>query len=135
MALAWNEDLAVGFGRIDEQHKELFERYNNLIQSCREGDGREAIGVMLEFMVEYVTVHFAEEDRFMVRYNYPERGEHLAAHRELFDHVNNVRRELQECGPTVAVITSINHTMLAWLIRHVKQTDIKLARFLVAQAA
>jgi len=135
MALAWNEDLAVGFGRIDEQHKELFERYNNLIQSCKEGAGREAIVTMLEFMVDYVTVHFAEEDRFMVRYNYPERGEHLAEHRELFAHVDSVRQELQERGPTVAVITSINHTMLAWLIRHVKQTDIKLARFLIAQAA
>lgn len=135
MALTWSEDLAVGFGRIDEQHQELFVRYNNLIQSCKEGSGREAITSMLDFMVDYVTTHFAEEDRFMTRYGYPERGEHLAEHRELFAHVDSVRRELQERGPTVAVITSINHTMLNWLIRHVKQTDIKLARFLIAQAA
>lgn len=135
MALIWSKDLAVGFGRIDEQHMELFERYNKLIRSCKEAGGREAIASMLEFMVEYVMTHFAEEDRFMRQYNYPERGEHLAEHRELFAHIDTVRRDLQENGPTVAVITSINHTMLNWLIRHVKQTDIKLARFLVAQKA
>lgn len=40
MALTWTDDLAVGFGLIDSQHKELFSRFNALLQACREGKGR-----------------------------------------------------------------------------------------------
>jgi len=135
MALTWTDDLAVGFGRIDTQHKELFFRYNNLIVACREGKGKEVIGTMLDFMIEYVTSHFAEEERFMMLYNYPDQVAHRKEHREMFAKVEEVRSELRERGATVSVVTSINHTLLNWLIRHVKQTDIQLARFLVARAA
>jgi len=135
MALTWTPSLAVGFGRIDDQHKELFSRYNSLIAACREGKGKEAIISMLDFMTEYVTTHFAEEERYMMRYRYPDQVTHRKQHQEMFAQIDEVRRELQERGATVAVITAINHTLLNWLIRHVKVTDVELARFLVANAA
>ena len=135
MALKWTEALSVGYGLIDEQHKELFVRYNSLLDACKEGKGRETIIPVLDFMVEYVTGHFAEEEDFMERFNYPEKDEHVREHKELFKHVNEVHRELLEKGATVAVITSINHTMFNWLLRHVKQTDVKLGRYLADMAA
>lgn len=135
MAFVWTEDLAVGYGLIDEQHKELFARYNNLLDACKAGKGRATIASLLDFLVEYVTVHFAEEERFMMRYAYPERNEHLQQHRELIRHVDEVRRELQENGASLFVITSITQTLFNWLLKHVKQTDVKLGRFLASQAA
>ncbi|TLM63044.1 MAG: bacteriohemerythrin [Deltaproteobacteria bacterium] len=135
MALTWTEDLTVGYGLIDAQHRELFARYNSLLQACRDGKGREAIEPVLDFLVEYVTVHFAEEERFMERYAFPERDEHIRQHRDLFRQVDEVRRELRERGASVAVTTSISHSLLNWLLRHVKQTDVKLGRFLAAKAA
>jgi len=135
MALTWTEDLAVGYGLIDAQHRELFSRYNDLLQSCKEGKGREAIEPVLDFLVEYVAMHFAEEERFMERYAFPERDEHVQQHRELFRHVDEIRKDLQEKGATVAVITSINYTLFNWLLKHVKQIDVKLGRFLAARAA
>ncbi len=134
MALTWTEDLSVGYGLIDTQHKELFSRYNGLLQACKEGKGREVIEPVLDFMIEYVTSHFAEEERLMQRYDYPERDDHMQQHRDLFRQVGEVRKELQERGATVAVITSINHTLCNWLIRHVKQTDVKLGRFLATRS-
>lgn len=134
MALTWSEDLSVGYGLIDEQHKELFIRYNSLISACKEGKGRDAILPLLDFMVEYVSRHFAEEEQFMTRYDYPERKEHMEQHKELFKHVNEVYKELQDKGATVAVVTSVNHTMFNWLLRHVKQVDVKLGRFLSAKS-
>ena len=135
MAFTWTEELSVGYGLIDEQHKELFSRYNDLLNACKEGKGREAIIPVLDFMIEYVTRHFAEEEQFMKQYDYPEMNEHINEHKELFKHVNAVYKELQDKGATVSVITSINHSMCSWLIRHVKQTDVKLGRFLADLAA
>lgn len=135
MALLWTEELAVGYGLIDDQHKELFARYNKLLQACKEGKGREAIEPTLDFLIDYVKRHFAEEERFMERYAYPERDDHIQQHRSLFGQVDAVRSELRERGATVAVITSINHTLCNWLIQHVKQTDRKLGKFLNTLAA
>lgn len=135
MALKWSEELSVGYGLIDQQHKELFLRFNSLLDACKEGRGKETIIPVLNFMVEYVTRHFDEEEQFMNTFNFPDRHEHIQEHRELFKHVNDVHKELQEKGATVAVITAINHTMFNWLLRHVKQTDVKLGRFLADRAA
>ncbi|PLX74691.1 MAG: hemerythrin [Desulfuromonas sp.] len=135
MALVWTEQLSVGYGLIDAQHRELFQRYNSLIEACTEGKGRDEIKSMLDFMVEYVTSHFAEEEEYMDRYDFPESDEHKQQHRKLFEYVQDIYTELQQEGASVAVITAINHTMLNWLLRHVKQTDVKLGTFLAAQAA
>jgi len=135
MALKWTEELSVGYGLIDEQHKELFVRYNSLLDACKEGRGRETIIPVLDFMVEYVTKHFAEEEQYMKTFNFPDSHEHVQEHRELYKHVTEVHKELQEKGATIAVITAINHTMFNWLLRHVKQTDVKLGRFLADKAA
>lgn len=133
MAFLWTEDLAVGYGMIDEQHKELFTRYNSLLEACKEGKGRTTIAPLLEFLSDYVVVHFAEEEQFMMRYAFPERNEHMQQHRELIRHVDEVRRELEENGASLFVITSITQTLFNWLLRHVKQTDVKLGRFLAMQ--
>ncbi|MCM2264442.1 MAG: bacteriohemerythrin [Desulfuromonadales bacterium] len=135
MAITWTEDLAVGYGLIDAQHQELFSRFNNLLQACREGKGRTTIAPLLDFLTDYVTVHFAEEERFMQRYAFPERDAHIQQHHELIRHVDEVRRELQENGATILVTTIISQTLLDWLLKHVKQTDVKLGRFLAARAA
>jgi hemerythrin len=133
MVICWTDDLSVGHGRIDDQHKELFSRYDKLIEACKEGNGREAIVPMLAFLMKYVDEHFLEEEKYMRKYDYPEKEEHIKEHRELTDHVSTVYEELKENGATLFVITSINHTLLSWLLRHVKQTDIKLGRFLSQQ--
>lgn len=135
MALQWTEDLSVGYGLIDEQHKELFSRYNALLSECKEGKGREVITPVLDFLVEYVKEHFNEEEKFMAQYDFPGREEHVSQHRELAAHVSDVYKELQEKGATVAVVTAINHTLFNWLLRHVKGCDKELGRFLVQNAA
>lgn len=135
MAMTWNESLRVGFGLIDDQHQELFTRYDTLISACKEGKGKDVIRPMLEFLMEYVERHFAEEERCMLRYAYPDREEHLAQHREMVKQINEVYEELKEKGATVGVITSISHSIFNWLLKHVKQTDVLLGRFLAQQAA
>jgi len=135
MALLWTEDLAVGFGLIDTQHQELFNRYNGLLEACKAGKGRATLAPLLDFLVVYVTAHFAEEERFMQRFAYPERVEHERQHREMIAHVADVRRELDENGASIVAITTITQTLFNWLLKHVKQTDVKLGRFLTEQNA
>lgn len=135
MAITWNEKLSVGHDLIDDQHKELFNRYDTLLDACKEGKGKEEIRPMLDFLMEYVTLHFAEEERFMQRLAYPDQAEHLKQHGEFVRKVTEISAELDEKGATVGVVTSISHTTFNWLIRHIRQTDVELGRFLLSKAA
>ena len=134
MSLIWTESLAVGHGLIDVQHRELFQRYNCLLQACKEGHGREELEPALDFLAEYVTKHFAEEERFMWMSAFPESEEHKRQHREFSQKVSNLRQELRERGASVALTTAISHELLNWLLWHVRQTDVKLARHLADNA-
>lgn len=135
MPLTWTTDLSVGFGRIDEQHQQLFTRYNHLLQACTTGLGREAITPTLNFLAEYVEEHFAEEERYMALYDYPESDQHIREHREFISQIGAVQKDLEKNGPTVLMRATLTYSLLHWLVSHVKQIDVKLGRFLSEQAS
>jgi len=130
MALTWTDDLAVGFGRIDEQHRELFARYNELIEECMTGRGRQSMVPMVDFLSGYVAEHFDEEERLMERYAYPGLDRHRQEHREFTERVAAIRLDLQLNGPSAAIVSAVTHSLIDWLVRHVKQVDVQFGRFL-----
>lgn len=40
MQMLWDSKLAVGVDKIDNQHKELFNRMNSLMDAMKEGKGK-----------------------------------------------------------------------------------------------
>jgi len=130
MPLTWTEDLAVGFGRIDEQHRELFSRYDELLRECVAGRGRQSLVPLVDFLTGYAAEHFAEEERFMESYGYPGLDRHRREHGEFYDRIAAIRLDLQLNGPSAAIVSAITHSLVDWLIRHVKQVDVQLGRFL-----
>ena len=59
MAFKWTKALAVGVEEIDNQHKELFEKVNELVAAMREKKGKEIIKETMVFMENYVEVTYA----------------------------------------------------------------------------
>ena len=70
MAIEWRESLATGHEEIDNQHKELFKRFNNLLTACNKGKGNEEVGNLLKFLSDYVVSHFAAEEQLQIRHNF-----------------------------------------------------------------
>ena len=62
MAIEWTEDLATGVNKIDNQHKELFKRINNLLEACNQGRGKNEVEKVIKFLDDYVIIHFSEEE-------------------------------------------------------------------------
>ena len=50
MSIVWTDDLATGVDAIDIQHKELFKRIDNLLDSCRLGKGRDELKNVIQFL-------------------------------------------------------------------------------------
>ena len=130
MAIQWTPDLTVGVEKIDEQHRELFRRFDALIEACKERRGRQEVGDLLGFLSDYVISHFGEEEGLMVSRGYPDFESHLAQHKLFMRKLDALREELLREGPSTGVVIKTNQTVLAWLIEHIKRIDTRFGSFL-----
>jgi hemerythrin len=130
MAVEWREDLATGNLEIDDQHKELFRRFNILLDSCRQGKGKDEVCRLLLFLGDYVRSHFAAEEQLQIRHTYPGFRAHKEQHDKFIDDFRKLEDQLRTEGATFVLVIQTNQTLVDWLIRHISGTDKELANYL-----
>lgn len=130
MSIEWKPDYAIGYEKIDAQHKELFRRFNDLVVACKERRGRGEIDSLFNFLDEYVIYHFGEEEELMASRGYPQYEEHRRLHREFVERLQKWRHHLKTAGPTLDLVIETNQSMIVWLIDHICGVDIRLGQFL-----
>lgn len=130
MLIEWNNDLTTGYSTIDEQHKELINRFNSILDACNHGKGKEEVKNLLQFLGEYVKSHFAMEEELQQRYHYPEYALHKQEHVGFIRDFNKLQNQFDEEGATLSLVIQTNQALVDWLIRHINGTDKKLAAFL-----
>lgn len=130
MALEWTKRMEVGHAVIDRQHRELFRRFDGLMEACRQARGKERIKELLGFLDSYVVTHFREEERMMDRHAYPGAEEHKAQHSHFIDRLNTLKADIKEKGVSTELVISTNQVLLKWIIEHIKNIDVKLGAFL-----
>lgn len=133
MPVKWNETLAVGVTQIDEQHKELFERMNNLLEACNKGKGKEAVRPMIAFLEEYGLEHFRDEEQLQKAAGYPQYEQHRQMHSDFLRNVRLLNAKLEEHGPTLPFVIEVNTTVVNWLTAHISKVDKELGAFLRAE--
>lgn len=130
MALIWSEKLSVGNARIDQQHQELFRRFDQLLNACNQRRGKDEITPVLEFLNQYVQTHFQDEERQMAGHGYPEFEQHQAEHRYFSGELKKLSAQLQQSGPSTELVITTNQTLLAWIVKHIQNVDVRLGAFL-----
>lgn len=125
--IIWNDDWNTGISIIDEQHKTLVTILNKIITN--EINVNE---LMLE-LIKYSGRHFADEERYMVRYKYPiddydyHRNEHVKFTELLLD----ISFEVIKSGFNgKEVIKKFETFCFIWFNKHVLETDKKLGNYL-----
>ncbi|NOZ59561.1 MAG: hemerythrin family protein [Euryarchaeota archaeon] len=127
--LKWSERLATGVEEIDSQHRELFRRINSLLEACSQRRGEEKIAEVMDFLEEYIVVHFGTEERYMRRYNYPGYSSHRAQHAKFISEFSELRRRLRS-GRVSTVVIPTNRLLVDWWINHIGGSDRELGEFL-----
>lgn len=133
MAIQWTEELATGVPIIDDQHKELFKRINDLLEACSRGRGKEEIARVMQFLEDYVITHFSEEEQRMQQSKYPGFVSHKAQHEEFKRNFEDLKRLFDTDGPAVHVVIKTNHVVIDWLKVHIKRLDKAFGAFLQTQ--
>ncbi|MEE9615005.1 MAG: bacteriohemerythrin [Thermodesulfobacteriota bacterium] len=127
MKVEWSKDLATGIGWQDRQHKELFKRARSLFDALVRGEGTEEVGKLLDFLDEYVVVHFHDEEQAMSKRNYPDTLSHIEEHTEFIEHLSDLKSGLPG-GDNFA--EEVQTRVVYWLMNHIAVTDKDLGEFL-----
>src|SRR3972149_3293503 len=109
MPFEWTQNLSIGVAEIDNQHKELFKRINNLLDACTQGKGKDEVLNTLRFLDDYVTVHFTEEERLQQKYNYPYYTSHKALHAEFIKNISDIKKAVEEEGAGLHLVVRTNN--------------------------
>ena len=130
MQIAWRDELAIGVPAIDDQHQELFRRFNTLLKACNEGRGKEEVGQLIQFLRDYVAVHFLDEETIQVEQAYPGFAAHQRQHLEFVGRLDALHRQFFAEGASLPLVIQTNAMLVEWLINHISKADRLIGDFL-----
>jgi hemerythrin-like metal-binding protein len=126
---AWNKTFAVGYEKIDSQHRQLFTALNNLLLACSKRS-RTQFEESIEFLKSYVEKHFADEEDVQKSYGYPDYSNHKSIHDNYKAAVDKLAAQWLAAGPSEAVLEEVRVNVGSWLINHIKGQDVKIGAFI-----
>jgi hemerythrin len=128
--IEWTPDLAVHIPAIDAQHKELYSRMNGLCNAIMQGKGRHEVGSFIQYLSEYTTFHFEDEETLMRKHAYPGYEAQRAAHLFFRERVQKMATQADsDTIPSDLVVTVVNE-MKDWFSHHIRTQDKRLGDFL-----
>jgi hemerythrin len=129
MAIEWTEILSVGVTTIDEQHKMLFKKADELFEAGKNGKAKDYIAQLLNFLDEYTKKHFGDEEKYMQSIRYPALEAQKKMHADFISALTKLKKEYEESGGNIIVIINANQMVVDWLIKHISGEDKKIGVF------
>jgi len=130
MQMQWSEKLAVGVDVIDNQHKGIISRINNLLNAMSLGKGRDEVGNVLTFLADYVVKHFTAEEGLMKKYNYDGYSEQQAEHAKFIKDFSLLKKEFETGGVTSTLVLQTQRQLCDWLTNHITNKDKQIGVFI-----
>jgi methyl-accepting chemotaxis protein len=119
--MEWSDDLSVGVPAMDQHHKKLIDLINQLHEAMKSGKGREGVGIALEELGKYVEYHFSAEEKLMKQHRCSGLPEQQAAHGQLIEKVNALRRDFANGQQGLGV--EVLNLLKDWLVNHIQKKD------------
>lgn len=124
----WSAKYSFGLPDIDTQHEQLFTVIGRLIDSWHLEEGREiAASIALDFLINYVREHFAEEEELFKQTKYPKAKEHIKMHEDLRKAVADFKTKVEQgdySGMDKFIEVAKN-----WLTNHILKVDREYVEF------
>jgi hemerythrin len=127
----WEKQLMTGVAEIDVEHLTLIESIDELQEALKEGRGKEEVIGTLNFLQNYVAIHFKHEEALQAEYDYPLIQEHKKLHLEFIKEVANLALIVSDEQTTMNAM-KVTHFCMEWLKKHIGVEDRKLAEHILA---
>lgn len=130
--ISWSDEYLLGNRRIDEDHKRLFELYNELAEAANTGKNDVFVQEVLTELLENADRHFDDEERIMEKIGYPELEQHKVSHEKFMQSLYDTNNHLEAGGEMGAYVLEI---LSEWLLDHMRNDDLQLAQYIRSKTA
>ena len=127
MPYIWRYNLELGVPAVDQQHKRLIVKINNLIDAMERGEGLDELRNSLRFVESYITRHFHAEESFMMSIGYPDLPSHILEHEYFKREFQKLKRDIHANGANLRTLMLTERMLCSWINEHIYRTDLKIA--------
>ncbi len=121
--IEWDDKQSIGISIIDKEHKKFIDVINRAFVAKEQNDNPKEVQKLLKEMTNYTIMHFATEEAYMIKFNYPEYKYHKEEHHGFtkkiiayFDKVINGNYQ---------IASALLEDLKSWLVNHIQGTDKK----------
>ena len=120
--IEWDEKYSVDVPELDNYQKEIFDKFNSLIDMRAEKkNDPKAIINMVSDLNDYIKMFFVQEERMLKKKGYPDLEAHSKSHRQYLKSSIGLRREIAEDIENLTM--EIILEMRGWMIEHIETSD------------
>jgi len=120
--MEWNPEYSVHITSIDEQHKHLFQIFQQLEEIQEAGFDLSKVLEILQELTHFATEHFETEERLMRESSYPNYLTHANVHLEFKEKILQFcQGVIEENSPEI--LDEMNRFLATWLEEHLLSMD------------
>ena len=125
IGIDWSDILSVGIDKMDDEHKELFNRINQLLSALLDRSSNYSVHETVRFINEYIDYHFRDEEKMLASYNYPELEDHKKLHAIYENEFKLIEEKLNKTEFDATLLIEIQENVINWLLNHIAKVDKK----------
>ena len=118
---SWSDKYSVGVQSIDNQHKEILEILNRLLQALKEGKAHDVVNQIIHDLEQYAYMHFQKEEFFFQRFNYTGSAEHIHEHQQFRDKIMALKSDV--ISGKVSFTVDLMFFLKEWVEHHILVMD------------
>jgi len=132
-SVPWQNSYKINIPTIDAQHKQLFLTFAELNEAVKEGLKPSTVQSTLDRLQQYITRHFAVEEKRMRETSYPGYNDQCKAHEEFRNIYSHIVDTFKHEGLTPEIVKTIQNELAQWLKKHVLEMDMDFGRYYNSQ--
>jgi hemerythrin len=130
VALTWNDGYVIGIPEVDEAHKGIVDRFEQLYDLMKSGQGHAYYHELLSFLRSYVDTHFSQEEALQNRMGFPYLQEHRKSHEQFKEQVVRILEQQNDKEVSNQDLIRLNLFIKEWLIHHILVEDKRMGAYL-----
>jgi hemerythrin-like metal-binding protein len=128
--IKWSDDYCVGNNLIDIHHKLFFEMVRDLSNKMGAGGQQDVSpSEILQFIQDYIKMHFNAEERIMDEAHFPDLKNHHAIHNEFSRSIQRLHKELYQAEEPYLLDKILSVTQ-NWFLDHILSQDKQYQEYL-----
>jgi len=122
--MIWNEKMSVGVQDLDDDHKKLVALLNEMDEAVVAGQSRDAVNAIIDRLMVSIKAHFAREEDFMAKSDFPGAAEHHREHDETLMAILEWQAHFKTASSSILSPEVLNRFQ-SWLDNHIQGADMQ----------